>query len=188
MRHLDFEQVGMHKPRITLAILEASMSRVVFDVSPSSSIIVGRRMVMVACSMVKVSSWPSWRWVVVPGIPLCWKARERPELWWDFGHGEPHVATPPALIAVNLHPIVCLSLSYKLHLAHGCNCGSKCTINLSESPGPYASQDTLMPVILGEHTNIDCGHQCSIQNILSCYQHIFSKTKSRALSCQVSVS
>jgi hypothetical protein len=93
-------------------------------------------------------------------MPLCRKARERPELRWDFGRGEPHVATPPALVAVDLHPIVCLSLSRKLHLARGCDRGSRRTINLSESP--CASQDALMPAVLEESADIDCGHQCSI--------------------------
>ena len=63
-----------------------------------------------------------------------------------------YVATPPALIAIDLHPIVHLSLSRKLHLAHG----SRHTIHLSESA--CASQDTLRLAVLEEHTNIDCGH------------------------------
>jgi len=102
---------------------------------------------------------------VVPGMPLCWKAQERPELWWDFGHREPHIATLPALVAVNLHPIICLGLFRKLHLACGCDYGSRHTINLSESP--CASQGALIPAIFEECTNIDCGHQCSIQKKVS---------------------
>ncbi len=67
---------------------------------------------------------------------------------WTLGVESLYVATPPALVAVDLHLIVHLSLSRKLHLARG----SRHTIHLSESA--CASQDALRPAILEEHTNI----------------------------------
>jgi hypothetical protein len=68
-----------------------------------------------------------------------------------------YIATPPPLVAVDIPPIVGrLSLSRKLHLAFGYECGSRHTINLSESA--CASQDALRPAVLEERSNIDCGH------------------------------
>src|SRR5580692_9803071 len=53
-----------------------------------------------------------------------------------------HITAPPTLVAVDLHPFVCLSLLRKFHFACGCN-GSRV---LSEGTG--ASQDTLRPAVL----------------------------------------
>jgi hypothetical protein len=68
-----------------------------------------------------------------------------------------YVATLPTLITANFHPIVHLSLSCKLHLAHSSVCGSRHMTHLYKNT--CASQDTLRPAILKEHTNIDYGYR-----------------------------
>jgi hypothetical protein len=67
-----------------------------------------------------------------------------------------YVTTPPTLVAVDFHLIIHLSLSCKLHLARSSGCGSRHMTHLYESA--CASQDTLRPAVLEEHTNIDCGY------------------------------
>jgi len=67
-----------------------------------------------------------------------------------------YVATPPVLIAVDLHLIIQLGLSRKLHLARSSGCSSRCTIHLYESA--CVSHDALRPAVLEECTNIDCSH------------------------------
>jgi predicted nucleic acid-binding Zn-ribbon protein len=86
-----------------------------------------------------------------------------------------YVATPPALVAVDLHPIVRLGLSRKLHLARGCDCGSRRTINLSESA--CASQDALRPAVLEERTNIDCGHHGPFSSFRFFYAETLKKAR-----------
>jgi len=82
-----------------------------------------------------------------------------------------YIATLPALIAVNLHPIICLSLSHKLHLA----CGSRCMIHLFKSA--CASQDALRPAILEEHTNIDCSHHGPFSSFRFFYAEMLKKAE-----------
>jgi hypothetical protein len=67
-----------------------------------------------------------------------------------------YIATPPALITINLHPIVHLGLSCKLHLARGSGCGSRHTIYLYKSA--CALQGALRLAILEECTNIGCSY------------------------------
>jgi hypothetical protein len=80
-----------------------------------------------------------------------------------------YVATPLALVAMDLHPIACLSL------ARGCDYGSRRTINLSESA--CASQDALRPAILEERTNIDCSHHDPFSSFRLVYAEALKKAR-----------
>ena len=80
-----------------------------------------------------------------------------------------YVATPPAIVAIDLHPIVHLSL------AHGSGCGSRCTTHLSESA--CASQDALRPAILKERTNVDCSHHGPFLSFRFFYAEMLKKAQ-----------
>jgi hypothetical protein len=91
--------------------------------------------------------------------------------WRDSGL---YVATPPALIAVDLHLIFRLSLSHEFDLSRCCD-GGRVTIGLAKSA--CASQDSLWLAILEELTDVDCGHYGPLSPFRFFYVKAFKQTR-----------
>ena len=72
-----------------------------------------------------------------------------------------HVAAPPALAAIDHHPIVRLSLSRD---------GGRVTVRLTETVG--TSQDSLLAAVLEERTDVDYSHH----GLLSPYRFFYVET------------
>jgi len=82
------------------------------------------------------------------------------------------VTALPALVAVDLHTIIRLSLSRHFRLAHGCH-GGGFEIYWPESAG--TSQHALGPTVLKEGTDVDCSHHGPFSFFRSFYAETFKK-------------
>jgi len=85
-----------------------------------------------------------------------------------------YVATPPALIAVDLHPIVRLTFLASLTLVAAAMAAGV-MIGLAESA--CTSQDSLWSAVLEERTDVDCSHHGPLSPFGLFYVKAFKETR-----------
>jgi len=85
-----------------------------------------------------------------------------------------HVATPPVFFAINLHPIVHLSLSCKFHLGRYCD-GGGFMIHLAECASSL--QNLLWSAVLEEHPDVDHSHYGPLSPFRFFYVNTFKEVR-----------